>query len=117
MSSDGVEFDGEEASRGVVAGGDLRPVKRSAAISFFVRRGLARTERQASWLLVAASLALIAFAATTVTAQLRQPERGGSYVELTAEERALLPARQRVRLEQIEAARRDRLNQAASTNS
>jgi hypothetical protein len=102
-----VVFEGDEFTRGGTRGGEVTEVARSSVADFLLRRRFVRSERQARW--AAASIAIIAVAlvaasATWATRTLGAAPSSKSFAEMSAAERAALPAKHRLYLERLDRA-------------
>lgn len=106
-----VVFEGDEFTR-VSSRTDVSTVvARSSVADFLLRRRVVKSEREARWLAVAIALMSIAFvlaSATWAGRSLGATPDAKPYAQMSAAERAALPVRQRLYLERLEQAERDR---------
>ncbi len=99
-----VVFEGDEFTRGQTRGGDSALVAKSSVTDFLLRKGVVKSERQARWVagsIAALSIALTAASANWATSALGAPPEGKPFAEMSATERAALPAKHRIYLEKL----------------
>lgn len=107
MPSNNVVFDDDLAGAGGVRGGNLSPIARSSVVDFLLRHRVTRTERGARWLVAVVAPLCLAGAVWGAWATTRPKAVGRGFADLTPAERASLPLKERLQLEQIE---EERLN-------
>lgn len=100
-----VVFEGDqEYTRGATRGGVSRVVARSSVADFLLRRHIVTSERQARWfagLIAAIAVGLVAASASWAAKAVGAAPTALPYGQLTAAERALLPAQHRLYLERL----------------
>jgi hypothetical protein len=103
-----VVFEGdEEFTRGSTRSGATSVVAKSAVAEFLLRRRIVRSERQARFLAASvATMAIVLVIAATLWTTRTMGASGPAkpYSRMTAAERAALPVRQRLYLENLERA-------------
>ncbi len=99
-----IVFEGDEFTRGQIRAEESALVAKSSVTDFLLRKRIVNSERQARWVagsIAALSIALTAASANWATNALGAPPAGKPFAEMTAAERAALPAKHRAYLEKL----------------
>jgi hypothetical protein len=102
-----VVFEGDDFTRGRTRTGEVTAVARSSVADFLMKRNFVHSERQARW--IAVSIALLAIGLVVASVSWATQTLGATpstkrFAQMTAAERAALPAKHRLYLERLDRA-------------
>jgi hypothetical protein len=105
VSKEDIVFEGDEFTRCNTRAEEATSVARSSVADFLLRRRVVKSERQARWLagfIAILAIGSVVLSATWATKTLGATPNAKRYVEMSATERAALPARHRLYLERLQ---------------